>query len=235
LWLALALAGGCGPGATGGGDLQVRLRWIAPDPGGARGVLSGIVDQVRLEARRADRVEREATCDYEQYGCALLDVPAGGGLEVRAEGLADGLVAFRGSAADVQVRADELASVEVVMQPAYPVDVYAPAAVDDLAGAWLGAGEGLELTWTATGDDGRLGRASRYDLRWSSEPIDGEAAFEAAPQVDGPTTPRAAGGAERSLLRGLPSGPVYVRLKVLDDATPPNASGLSNEVRVDVP
>ncbi len=233
-WLlgGLALLG-CGGSGQGLGEISVALRWSAPPADGLRGVLSGVVDTVHLQARRGTRVVVEGSCDYEDYACALLDVPAGSGYTVRAEGLAGGLAAFRGERTEVAVADGRQTLVEVAMQVAYSLDVYAPAAVDDLAGRWV-PGTGLELTWTATGDDGRLGRAAAYQIRFSLDPID-EANFESVGRVDG-DPPRVAGSAEQLVLRGgLPAGDVHVRLKVEDGASPPNASGLSNEIVVTVP
>jgi hypothetical protein len=230
-WLAVL---GCGAQGEGAGDIAVGLRWLAPLPDGPRGVLSGVVDSVRLQARRGTRVVVETACAYEDYACALLEVPAGAGYTVRAEGLAGGQAAFRGEVADVAVSDGEVAQVDVAVEPIYSLDVYAPAAVDDLAGAWLSGSGELELTWTSTGDDGRLGRAALYEIRWALTPLD-EPSFAAGNLVDGPA-PRQAGTGERLVLRGgLPSGDIHVRLRVEDGASPPNVSELSNEVVVTVP
>ncbi|HOX42293.1 MAG TPA: hypothetical protein PK668_01785 [Myxococcota bacterium] len=235
----LALAGlallGCGGPEERTGDIAVTLRWLGPETPGTRGVLSGVVDDVRLQARRSGRVEAEATCAYEDYACDLLEVAAGSGYSVLAEGLDGELVAFRGESASLTVADGQVTEAVVSLAPAYSVDIYAPAAVDDLAGVWTATPiSGLELTWHATGNDAWLGRASTYDVRWSFSAMD-EVGFEGANVVDGPT-PSGSGAAERFLLRGLPSGDVYVRLRVLDNATPtPNKSGLSNEVMVTVP
>ena len=55
----------------------------------------------------------------------------------------------------------------------------APATPGDLQAVTDGA-DAVVLTWTATGDDGDQGRASAYDLRYATAPIDSDAAFAAA-------------------------------------------------------
>ena len=75
----------------------------------------------------------------------------------------------------------------------------------------------VPLAWTAVGDDGVLGLASSYDLRYSTSPIDA-ASFEAATVVltDPPLPP---GSAESLNVTGLtPNTRYYFALKVLDDA-----------------
>ncbi|MBI5366214.1 MAG: S8 family serine peptidase [Planctomycetes bacterium] len=84
----------------------------------------------------------------------------------------------------------------------------------------------IDLTWSATGDDGMTGRAVRYDLRWSTAPI-GEANFAAATPVAGVPAPAMAGAAESFRVNGLtPGTPYYFAIKVIDDAG--NASPVSN-------
>ncbi|MEW6279211.1 MAG: S8 family serine peptidase [Candidatus Eremiobacterota bacterium] len=70
-------------------------------------------------------------------------------------------------------------------------DGVAPAAPNDLR-ASAATASSIELSWTATGDDGWCGQASGYDLRLSDKPIvEGEAAenqvsFDEALSVPGP-------------------------------------------------
>ncbi|MBI3271083.1 MAG: discoidin domain-containing protein [Planctomycetes bacterium] len=86
----------------------------------------------------------------------------------------------------------------------------------------------LSLTWTAVGDDGLVGRAFAYDLRFATSPINTEADFQAATRATGLPFPQAAGSTESFNLRGLAVATTYfVRLKVCDDDG--NVSGLSNQ------
>jgi subtilisin family serine protease len=101
----------------------------------------------------------------------------------------------------------------------------APAAVGNLSVAtttpWSAS-----LAWTATGDDGATGRATSYDVRYSSTPIT-EANWAAATPAAGEPAPQAAGAAETVTVGGLdPGTQYYFALKVRDNDG--NESALSN-------
>jgi subtilisin family serine protease len=82
------------------------------------------------------------------------------------------------------------------------------------------------LRWTATGDDGELGRASRYDLRFDFGPID-ESSFEFAQPAGMVPVPGPAGSTEEATVEGLRHETTYTfALKVIDEYG--NASPLSN-------
>ncbi|HEX7878801.1 MAG TPA: hypothetical protein VF720_05295, partial [Candidatus Eisenbacteria bacterium] len=106
-------------------------------------------------------------------------------------------------------------------------DVFPPAAITDLAIAHVGGTE-LYLEWTAPGDDEDSGQASRYDIRYSLDPITASN-FGAASQSDNEPVPGLAGTPESFVLSGLVSGiQYYVAMKSLDEV--PNSSALSNVV-----
>ena len=92
-------------------------------------------------------------------------------------------------------------------RPIAAPDSTAPGAIADLA-AGLSTSYSLTLTWTATGDDGTVGTASAYDVRYSTSPLD-EAAFASAPQASGAPDPAAAGTAQRMEVKGLTFGTTY--------------------------
>lgn len=107
-------------------------------------------------------------------------------------------------------------------------DLIAPAQISDLAAFNAGAGA-LRFSWTAPGDDGSVGTALRYELKYSnSGPIDTEEAYAQAvlaPQQPG--VPSAAGSPESFTITGLaPHVPFYVALRAVDLGG--NASALSN-------
>lgn len=84
------------------------------------------------------------------------------------------------------------------------------------------------LAWTAPGDDGNDGTASRYDIRFSRNPIS-NANFAAAATAPSPPTPGAAGSGQTYTLTGLMSSTIYYfALKTADEV--PNWSVLSNTV-----
>jgi chitodextrinase len=86
----------------------------------------------------------------------------------------------------------------------------------------------VDLTWTATGDDGNVGRASYYDIRYSTEPIT-EINWDTATQVANEPTPQAAGSLESFTVTGLDYGtPFWFAMEVFDNVG--QGSGLSNVV-----
>lgn len=95
-----------------------------------------------------------------------------------------------------------------------------------------GAGtDTLTLAWTAPGDDGAIGRATSYDIRWSTAPIT-DANFTSASAVPGPPAPASSGARQQVVVHGLTRGTTYYfALKTTDDAG--NVSGLSNVVQWD--
>lgn len=101
-----------------------------------------------------------------------------------------------------------------------------PAKVTDLA-VISRSHTSLTLTWTAPGDDGLLGTASQYDIRYSNSAIDTEASWQAATVVSNPPAPQAPGSTETFTVIGLSSGTrYYFALKTADEV--PNWSDLSN-------
>lgn len=89
---------------------------------------------------------------------------------------------------------------------------------------------GVTLSWTAPGDDGALGRAAAYDVRFSTSPISA-ATFDSAVPVPCPPLPSDAGAAESMRVSGLAAGtPHYFALRAIDNLG--NASGVSNAALV---
>ncbi len=89
--------------------------------------------------------------------------------------------------------------------------------------------QNVTLRWAAPGDDGATGTANRYDLRYSTSLITSDASFNAATQVAGEPTPRAAGNVDSMIVTNLdPNQVYYFALKTGDEV--PNWSTLSNTV-----
>jgi len=104
-------------------------------------------------------------------------------------------------------------------------DTTPPATVTDLSIFFISTYT-LGLSWTAPGDDGNIGTASEYDLRYSTSPIT-EANWDLATRVTGEPKPSEAGSDETFYVRGLSSGTTYYfALKAADEV--PNWSSLSN-------
>ena len=66
----------------------------------------------------------------------------------------------------------------------------------------------IALRWIAPGDDGTEGRAARYDIRHSTDPID-EQSWETADRWSEPPEPSEAGLADSMTVRGLDPGTQY--------------------------
>ena len=115
------------------------------------------------------------------------------------------------------------ARLNAFMTIADPDDI-APGSIADLATADPGSNT-MRLTWTATGDDGNTGRATSYEIRYSTSPIT-EANFGSATLVPGPD-PRTAGTAESFDVTGLVfSTSYYFAIRAFDEFN--NPGGLSN-------
>lgn len=98
------------------------------------------------------------------------------------------------------------------------------------AAAQTAADSTVTLLWTAPGDDGNVGTASRYDLRYRTVPISGTDTltwWNAATLVSGLPTPHPAGSTDSVRVRGLtPLTTYYFIIRAADEV--PNWSGFSN-------
>lgn len=105
------------------------------------------------------------------------------------------------------------------------IDETPPSAVIDLT-TGKPTINSITLTWTASGDDGLIGKANSYDIRYSTSLIT-EANFGQATKVVGEPKPQSQGSTETFRVTGLSySTTYYFALKVLDNVG--NSSGLSN-------
>lgn len=104
-------------------------------------------------------------------------------------------------------------------------DQVAPAAITDLATS-AATSTTIDLDWTAPGDDGALGTATTYDIRYATTTIT-EGNWASATQVVGEPTPSIAGTAETMTVSGLDTNTTYYfAMKTSDEV--PNESDLSN-------
>src|SRR5690606_4597476 len=95
-------------------------------------------------------------------------------------------------------------------------DTTPPAAVTDLRTS-TPTQSTLRVLWTATGDDGTTGRATQYDMRYSTAPIT-EGNWNSATQVQGEPAPLNAGLPQSLILGNLNAGVTYyIGLKVADE------------------
>ncbi|MBN1558729.1 PKD domain-containing protein [candidate division KSB1 bacterium] len=112
-------------------------------------------------------------------------------------------------------------------------DKTAPAVISDLGADYL-APTFITFSWTTPGDNGMVGRAERFDVRYSTEPLD-ESTWDSAEEVDDPVpSPLAPGTTQRMTVTNLqPQLLYYIAIKVVDEAD--NASALSNVVSFQTP
>jgi len=100
-----------------------------------------------------------------------------------------------------------------------------PAAIADLVTTTKTVSS-ITVNWTAPGDDGAVGTATSYDLRYSTSPIT-EGNFGSATQVSGEPAPAVAGTAQSMIVAGLVTNTAYYfALKTSDEV--PNISALSD-------
>lgn len=175
-----------------------RLRWTAVE-GAARYTL-----QIAPPDGRARFVVVTRTDTLMSTPPTLRQVADGGGGEVSI----------------VRVRSES--SLGLVSAFSEPVRLTTPATIPpsrvfDLA-VTDSTDRSLLLRWTAPGDDGDVGRAVAYDIRYSSAPIS-EENFSAATAVATPPLPRTAGEPESLTVGGLePSRFYFLALRARDDA-----------------
>ena len=104
-------------------------------------------------------------------------------------------------------------------------DDTAPGFVDDLA-TETPTSNSIFLRWTATGDDGEVGTAASYDLRYSTAPID-DANFAAATPAVGTPSPAMSGTVQTMEVLGLDPSTTYHFAMIVKDEWG-NAGALSN-------
>ncbi len=103
-------------------------------------------------------------------------------------------------------------------------DATPPSAISNLS-ASANNNSSIELTWTATGDDGSTGTANSYELRYSSNPITATN-FSSATLVN-TSAPQTSGASESITVTGLSCEQLYYfAIEAIDEAG--NRSGLSN-------
>jgi hypothetical protein len=107
------------------------------------------------------------------------------------------------------------------------IDNVSPAAVTDLA-ANASTTNAVTLAWTAPGDDGAVGTAAYYDIRYSKSMIT-DANWASAWPAGGEPPPKTAGAPDTFVVQYLAPGTTYYfALKTADEK--PNWSALSNVV-----
>jgi|GEM_PF-4984010 len=106
-------------------------------------------------------------------------------------------------------------------------DGISPAAITDFsASTGINPGE-VNLTWTAPGDDGTVGTASGYLVRYSASLLTNQTEFDLATNYTNSWTPLVAGSNESHTLTGLtPNTTYYFAIEAFDEL--PNQASISN-------
>ncbi len=171
-------------------------------------------------SRRLDRRPRlpgHAPLTMDRSGTATAEPASGGAGHVRQPAAgASGTSTFTLTAS----HAARLVTLAIA-----PGDTVPPAAVTNLATQYP-MSTSVGLTWTAPGDDGGVGRAASYDVRYSTTSIT-LANWATRTQAAGEPAPQLAGSAESFTVPGLSPGTLYYfAVRTTDDRG--NVSGLSN-------
>jgi hypothetical protein len=85
------------------------------------------------------------------------------------------------------------------------------------------------VSFIAPGEDYRLGRAKRFDVRWSDDPIT-QGNFTKAHRVHGLGVPITGGKRQTLTVWNVPRGPFYLAIRTIDHAG--NVSALGRTVRI---
>ncbi|MFH1654035.1 MAG: Ig-like domain-containing protein [Pseudomonadota bacterium] len=93
-------------------------------------------------------------------------------------------------------------------------DTTPPSGITPSLRAWTRA----TLEWLSPGDDGVVGTASRYEIRYSQMPIENVGDFENATSVAGAPKPQISGSAEEYTLPRMNVGKYYFAIRAYDEA-----------------
>lgn len=148
------------------------------------------------------------------YRQEYLAMAADAGSKARLD-LASAAAMFLSLDNDSDGIADENLAADI-SQPV-PVDFAPPGAVNDLRISSI-APDSAGLAWSAPGDDGDLGTASAYEVRYAKEPLT-EINWSSAREAGSALQPQAAGSSEELLVQDLDAGTrYYLGVRARDDA-----------------
>lgn len=103
------------------------------------------------------------------------------------------------------------------------------ALLGSLLGPRVATADSVALNWTAPGDDGNIGTAAAYEMRYSETPVSADTAgwWASASSVGTMPAPLRAGSRESFIVAGLaPATTYYFAIRSRDEV--PNVSGFSN-------
>jgi len=112
-------------------------------------------------------------------------------------------------------------------------DISVPAMIADLSVTEIGV-TSVTLSWTATGDNGSVGQATEYDVRYSTSGSITDENFSEATEVLDEPAPQKAGNTEVFEVTGLDNDQTYwFAVRTADEV--PNWSFVSNSVQAVIP
>ena len=205
-----------------GGELN--LSWTAPGDNGREGKATAYVVKYSV-SQFTDQTSFDNATTYQQSWQPLIS----GNQESRTvKGLQGGKTYYVAVEAVDEVGLQASLSDTDKNSALVKEDTEPPAAITDLF-ASTGGNEGeLVLTWTAPGNDGTTGRASEYDVRYSTVQIANDADFNLANRVSNVPSPQPAGTKETLSVKELAGNVTYYfRIKTVDMSG--NWSALSNQ------
>ena len=210
--------------ATGEYGGQLNLSWTAPGDNGIEGRAIAYVVKYSL-SQFTDQASFDNATTYEQ---SWQPLPSGSRENRTLKGLPGGETYYVAVEAVDEVGLQASLSNTDNNSAFVEEDPEPPGVITDLV-ASTGGNEGeIILTWTAPGNDGNIGRASEYDVRYSTVQITNDADFNLAERVSNVPSPQPA-GTEETLSVGELAGNVvyYFRIKTVDMSD--NWSALSNQ------
>jgi|GEM_PF-2890568 len=205
-------------------DSSVTLMWTAPGDDGGNGEASFY--DLRYSAEVID-------CSNYDFAAQVFAEPepgfAGSPQNFEVAGLLPGTTYyFAIKTADETLNWSDLSNIVSAMT-SVPPDTIPPLGIADLAVGGVTDSSAF-LTWTAPGDDGSVGTALAYDVRYSIEPIKSSTwNSRKTVQAVGEPPPAAANSTENFTLTGLQKATTYyIAIKTLDNDS--NWSETSNVV-----
>lgn len=214
--------------ATGSSEGEVTLTWTAPGDDGTSGTATSYVIRRNTVSITSSNWATSSDVSGEPTPSA-----AGTTETVTLSGLPGGQnYYFALKAMDEEGNASLVSnSIQATVQK----DMTAPSSVSDLTAA-LGSNPGeVILSWTAPGDDGNVGKATSYDVRYlAGSAISGSNWATATAVTSGEPTPAIAGSSESMTVSGLVDNTTYYfALKSKDDLN--NTSNISNSPSILMP
>jgi hypothetical protein len=215
------------PGSSEG---KVELSWTAPGDDGNEGTAS----KYYIKYLNTQIISETDWDSANEITNVPIPQPAGTSESFTLEGLTPGETFYFAIRTEDEVgNLAQISNSPSASVPVNPGDTTPPAKITDLE-ADPGGNEGeVFLTWTAPGDDGDIGTASKYYIKYSSTQIISETDWNSAEMITNALLPKSAGSQESYTVKSLAPGQTfYFALKAEDDAQ--NQGPISNSPSVKV-